>query len=66
MEVVVDHDVKAVADFMQKNIPVKKLRGVANRLAEIAGLLWGHFDTEDVEPMRLNNPSLGIDPKPCP
>jgi hypothetical protein len=56
MEVVIDRDVEAVAEFMQRNVPTKKLKGVAHRLAELAGLLWDHFDPEDVEPMRLSKP----------
>ena len=58
MEVVFDPDVKAVAEFMQANVPAAKLMGVANRISEIAGLLWGHYDADDVEAMRLVHPPM--------
>ncbi len=53
MEVVIDPDVKAVADFMERAVPAGKRMGVANRLAEISSLLWGHLAAEDVAPMQL-------------
>jgi|HubBroStandDraft_6_1064221.scaffolds.fasta_scaffold345800_3 hypothetical protein len=56
MEVMIDSDVKAVADFMQRTVPTAKLVGVANRLAEIAGLLWGHYSPDDVRALCLAGP----------
>lgn len=53
MLVEIDHDVKAVAEFMEKTVPASKLMGVATRLAEIANLMWRDHDPEDVAPMRL-------------
>ena len=52
MNVEIDPDVKVVAEFMQSRVPTSKLLGVANRLGQVANLLWGHFDTEDVQPLR--------------
>lgn len=53
MQVEIDPNVQAVADYMQQHVPATKLVGVANRLAEVAGLLWGHHEPEDVSAMRL-------------
>lgn len=63
MEVRIDRDVEAVAEFMQRNVPAEKLMGVTNRLAQIASLLWGHHEAKDVGPMRLAEP-FGDDPVP--
>jgi hypothetical protein len=61
MEVAVDADVKAVAEFMEKSVPAGKLMGVANRLSQISSLLWGHFEVhDDVKPLRLVR---GADPQ---
>jgi len=70
MEVKIDHDVQVVAEFMQRNIPTAKLAGVANRLSQIASILWGHFEPDDVEGLQLKQPFIpepldnGDDPKP--
>jgi hypothetical protein len=52
MEVVIDPHVRAVAEFMQRHVPPAKRMGVANRLVEIADLLWGHYEPEDVSGLR--------------
>lgn len=60
MQVKFDSDVQDVIEFMERTVPPEKLRGVANRVAEAAGLLWDHFDPEDVAPMQVVR---GTDPR---
>jgi len=42
----IDGDVKAVLEFMQENIPTEKLLGIAEKLPELARLLWAGFPQE--------------------
>jgi hypothetical protein len=53
MEVVIDPDVKAVAEFMQSRIETRKLMGVAESLRVIAPLLWGHYEHAPVRSIEL-------------
>jgi hypothetical protein len=53
MDVVLDADIKAVAEFMQGNIPASKLVGVAKHLPALAKLLWGDCPQETCTPMSL-------------
>jgi hypothetical protein len=48
MEVVIDPDVKAVAEFMQSGIETRKLVGVTESLRAIAPILWGHYGSKPV------------------
>lgn len=50
---VVDEDVRAVAEFMQGRIAASRLVAVADGLAGIAPLLWGKFQPEAVQAIRL-------------
>jgi hypothetical protein len=53
MEIQIDQDVKAVAEFMQRTMPAAKLVGVAEAIAALSPLLWGRHGTEDVSALRL-------------
>lgn len=53
MEVVIDPDVKATAEFMQSRIEARKLVGVAESLRAIAPILWGHYDGGPVKGIEL-------------
>ena len=53
MDIVLDADIKAVAEFMQGNIPASKLLGVAEHLPALAKLLWGDCHQEPYTPMSL-------------
>jgi hypothetical protein len=53
MEVVIDPDVKAVAEFMQSRIETRKLVGVAESLWVIAPMLWGHYNRAPVKGIEL-------------
>lgn len=64
MKVVIDPDVKAVAEFIDSHVPTSKRSGVANRLAEIAGLLWDHYEPRDVGALRLAVEPPCCDPQP--
>lgn len=54
MELVIDQDVKAVAEFMQGNLPAAKLVSVVNALASIAPALWGRYPIEEVAALQLS------------
>jgi hypothetical protein len=58
MEVVIDPDVKAVAEFMQSKIETRKLVGVAESLRVIAPILWGHYDRVPVKGIELATPPV--------
>jgi hypothetical protein len=48
MELVFDVDARAVFEFMLANVPAAKLVAVANAVAQIAPVLWGHYKSEEV------------------
>jgi hypothetical protein len=58
MEVVFDADVQAVAEFMQSKIPANRLVSVAEGLAQIAPLLWGQYQSERVQTLKLQWPAI--------
>jgi hypothetical protein len=51
MEIKLDSDVQAVAEFMQANVSATKLVSVAEDLSKIGRLLWSRYPQE---------PSLGL------
>jgi hypothetical protein len=53
MELLIDPDVKAVAEFMQGRFSTARLVAVANGLAAIAPLLWGQYQPDEVQTLRL-------------
>ena len=53
MELEIDPDVKAVAEFMQSNMPAAKLVSVASAIAALAPILWGKYEAESVFALRL-------------
>jgi hypothetical protein len=60
MEVVLDSDVKAVAEFMQNNIPAAKLIGVAEALPTLASILWSQYPQESVQAAIFDCPKTGL------
>lgn len=53
-EIVIDDDVKAVAEFMQTHISnASRLVPVANALAALAPAMWGQYPAATVQPLRL-------------
>jgi len=58
MEVVIDPDVKAVAEFMQSRIETRKLVGVAESLRAVAPILWGHYDHVPVRGIEIRSETL--------
>ena len=50
---IVDDDVQAVAEFMQGKIAASRLVAVADGLAAIAPLLWGRFQPDAIQAIRL-------------
>lgn len=58
MELLIDDDVKAVAEFMQQHVPAAKLASLASAVAELAPLLWGRYDREPVTALYLLPPPI--------
>lgn len=56
MELFFDPDVRAVAEFMQRNIPCCRLTTVAEGVGAIAPILWGHFQSEPITTLKLVEP----------
>ena len=60
MNIVIDPDVKAVAEFMQERIEARKLVGVADSLRALAPILWGRHGKEPIAAIELvAEPILG-------
>lgn len=57
---IVDDDVRVVAEFMQGRIAASRLVAVANGLAAMAPLLWGRYQSEDVQIVRLEADPIGL------
>jgi hypothetical protein len=52
-EIAVHPDVKAVIAFMQDALPTGRLVGVAEAVAVMAPVLWGHHTQEAIVPAAL-------------
>lgn len=62
--VVLDDDVQAVLEFMQRRVAAQKLVGVARAVADVAPILWGHFDADAVRCLGLQCPPISVsDPR---
>jgi len=59
MQIVLDSDIKAVAEFMQGNIPAAKLVSVADNLPTVARLLWSQFPQESCDAAAFDLPKTG-------
>lgn len=53
MDLEMDADVKAVAEFMQHNMAASRLVGVATAIGRLAPILWGRYLADDVQPLNL-------------
>ncbi len=53
MELLIDPDVKAVLEFMQRNIPAGKLVPVATAVRHLAPVFYGRYKEEDVSALLL-------------
>jgi hypothetical protein len=62
--VVLDEDVRAVAEFMLARVAASRLVAVADGLATIAPLLWGSYQAEAVQVLRLMSAPISVgDPR---
>lgn len=64
MELVLDPDVQAVAEFMQQRMHANRLVAVANGIAGIAPLLWGRHQQEEIYTLRLREAAPTSAPRP--
>lgn len=60
MNLEIDEDVKAVAEFMQERIAASRLVSVADGLAKMAPILWGRHPSEEVAALRLSSNSTFV------
>ena len=60
MELVIDPDVKAVAEFMQSTLAAARLVPVAKAVSELAPLLWGKYSPESVDALFLAHPQPSL------
>ena len=58
MDLIADQDVQSVVEFIQRSVPATRLVSVANAVAGIAPLLWGHHKAEEVLPLQLVCPPI--------
>jgi hypothetical protein len=49
----IDPDLAATLEFMQTRIPTEKLTSVAEAVAHLGKLLWGHHPCSTIEALRL-------------
>lgn len=61
MELVLDPDVKMVAEFMQSRIAASKLVGTADGIAQLARLLWSGYPQEPCRVGELTEPKTGLE-----
>ena len=57
MDLVMDHHVQRACELLQCEIPAAKLIAVAESIAALAPVLWGHYQAEPVRALCLNWPS---------
>lgn len=57
-ELILDPDVKAVVEFIQRSFQCRRMVSIANGVAALAPILWGHWEAEDVETLRLQEPPI--------
>lgn len=58
MDLIIDNDVKAVAEFMQSNMTAARLVPVAQAVARLAPILWGRYRPEEIDALMLAHPQL--------
>ena len=58
MDLIIDPDVKAAAEFLQRNVATNRLVSVAECLASLAPILWGRYDKQRVAPLLLLEPPI--------
>lgn len=55
-----DQDLKLVMEFMLSNVGAAKLVAVAQGLAAVAPVFWGHYEREEVRALALEVPPIGF------
>jgi hypothetical protein len=60
MDIILDADLMDVVKFMQSRLSANRLVPIANAVAKIAPVLWGHFTEEELIPARLAQPEITV------
>jgi hypothetical protein len=66
MNLEIDPDVKAVAEFMQGNLPASRLVSVASAVAALAPILWGQHQSESICSLSLQSAAFSERDAPPP
>lgn len=61
MELALDPDVQAVAEFMQKSLTAAKLISVADVMPNVARLLWSQYPQEPCVGLKLSEAGVSCD-----
>lgn len=61
-ELIIDADVRLVASYLMDTIEASKLVSVAEAVAQLAPLLWGHHERTDVRALKLQYPPITTSP----
>lgn len=57
-DLAIDADVKRVAEYMLESVEAAKLLSVAQAVAQLAPILWGHHERLEVRTLALEYPSI--------
>jgi hypothetical protein len=55
MKITLDEHLQSVLEYMQQNVPANKLLGVAEKLPDMARLLWSRYSQEPFHAVELAN-----------
>jgi hypothetical protein len=53
MEIIIDNDVKAVLEFMQRNFVAARLISIAAGVNDVAPILWNRHARESIDTLSL-------------
>ena len=60
MTIKLDEHLKSVLEYMQQNIPTSKLVGIAEKLPDMARLLWSNYSQEPFSAITLSNEATEV------
>jgi len=64
MKIKLDEHLQLLLEYMQQNIPTSKLVGVAEKLPDMARLLWSDYSQEPFRAIELGNESMEASHEP--
>ena len=64
MKITLDEHLQSLLEYMQKNIPASKLVGVAEKVPDMARLLWEQYSQEPFRAIQLGDELMGVSHEP--